>query len=155
MIHLNRDPAFWNAVADHPSVVHAKHGHEVDAGALAMREDITPLASEHGGFMLRKLDVFGTIYELHTLYTPEGWGREVSNAKKAMCRRIFETASLIVTHETEHPQSRPPLSFGWKQAGETNSEIGRVRLWILTKEAWEQSPAGRRECRSLLQSLAH
>jgi hypothetical protein len=113
---------------------------------LVVREDILPLASKNGGFILRRLDSFGLALELHTLFTPAGWGREVASAAKAMFVTAFETATLIVTHETIHPQSRPPLSYGWKPLGGGESLIGPIRLWILTKDAWETSPAGRRLC---------
>lgn len=151
MLREERDPDFWRAVADHPMVEHIKFGHEVDVGELAERRDILPLASQNGGFLLRQLDAFGLAFELHTLFTPEGWGREVAEAAKDMFETIFAQAALIITHETTHPQSKPPLSYGWKRAGEGESEIGEVGLWILTKEAWEQSPAGRRRCRYSVQ----
>jgi hypothetical protein len=53
-------------------------------------------------------------------------------------------ADLLVTYETDHPQSRAALSFGWRPLGELrDSPVGRVRTWFLTREGWEQSPAKR------------
>lgn len=143
MIREERDPAFWDRIASHPAVEHIKRGLPLDLGELAQHERVVPLASEHGGFLLFQLDGLGRIYEMHTLFTPEGWGREVNRAGKAMLNRMFETAEIITTYEG-YP---PPKSFGWRTAGDfKDSDIGRVRTWFLTREAWEASPARRRQC---------
>lgn len=143
MIREERDPSFWEDIANHPAVEHIKHGLPFDVEALVQDPSVTPLAAEHGGFLLFRLDGLGRVFEMHTLFTPEGWGREVNAAGKAMLVRMFQTASLITTYEG-YP---PPKSFGWRTAGDfSDSAIGVVRTWFLTKEAWENSPAGRRIC---------
>lgn len=149
MIEAQRDPAFWRRIATHPEVApHALMGAgpEIIAPLLAEQTTIA-LASQNGGFLFLKLDGFGFVRELHTLYTPEGWGREVALALKEATEVVFATAQVIVTQEQEGWwRSAPPKSHGWKTAGPYR-EVGLaapLRTWILTREAWEQSPARRR-----------
>lgn len=142
-----RDPSFWRAVIDHPEVKpHVTLGREFDVGPLIASSRVLPLASENGGFLLVQLDGLGRVFELHTMYRPEGWGREVLTASKAMFRQMFERCDLIVTHEVfGWWRSRPPKSFGFRPAGEFRPEYGtQLRTWTLTRDDWEKSPARRR-----------
>lgn len=149
MIREERDPAFWVKVASHPQVRETLLGMDPEAvGPMAVAERTLPLAAEHGGFLFFTLDGFGRAVELHTLFTPEGWGREVHRASKAAFNRVFETAQVVVTYEVENSwRSRPPRSFGFKAAGDFGpTPIGSLRTWILTKNAWRASP-GSKSCR--------
>lgn len=123
-------------------------GHEVDIGALVAHPLVTPLRAEHGGFLFIRLDPLGRVLELHTLFTPEGWGREVHRAAKAAFDRVFtEGGQMVVTSEVEdNRRSQPPRSFGFATAGdfEPTPYAARFRTWFLTREAWEGSPARRR-----------
>lgn len=144
-----RDPGFWNRVANHPEVApHVLMGHGVDFGPIVSNLGVLPLASEHGGFLFSRLDALGRCWELHTLYTPEGWGREVLLACKAAFRRVFEQGDVVVTYEVEGWwRSRPPKSFGFTRANDFRAapDLGAaLSTWVLTKAAWEQSPACRR-----------
>jgi len=108
---------------------------QLPANAIALR-------AEHGGFIFLQSDSFGRAYELHTLFTPEGWGREAFQAAREAFDYIFERADLVVTHETDHPQSRPPKTFRFTRLGERHdTPNGAVRLWMLTRDAWLNSPA--------------
>lgn len=149
MISENRDPAFWVGVASHPEVAKTLHGATPQQVAdLAVLERTLPLASEHGGFLFVQLDSLGRLYELHTLFTPEGWGREVNRAGKDALQIVFKTAQAVTTYETADWRSRPPKSFGFRPCGAfAPSPYGDLRTWIVTKDAWEASPAGRsRQC---------
>lgn len=146
MVREERDPAFWQAVADHPQVRHVTHGQTVDMEAVLARPGLVALASEHGGQLFFKLDGPGRVYEMHTLFTPEGWGREAHSAWVQTHNHMFGEvgADLLVTYETDHPQSRAARTFGWRPIGELrDSPIGQLRTWLLTREGWEQSPAKR------------
>ncbi len=148
---INRDAGFWNAIATHPAVAPAAFMGlpAVDLAPLVEPESSLPLASEHGGWIFSTLDPHGFVYELHTIYTPEGWGREVHSHAKLCFKRVFETASLVVTHEQEgYNNTRPPLSFGWRSSGDFK-DVGlprKPRMWVLTKEAWAASPVGKKLC---------
>jgi len=145
-IREERDPAFWQAIADHPKVRHIKGGQVVDMAAIVGMDKVIPLATDHGGQLFVQLDGPGRVYEMHTLFTPEGWGREAHAAWVQTHNHMFNEvgADLLVTYETDHPQSRAALSFGWRPLGELrDSPVGRVRTWFLTREGWEQSPAKR------------
>lgn len=150
MIREQRDPGFWQTVAEHPGVApHVFLGHgPVSLAALVTHDSVLPLASEHGGFLFCRLDGPGRLWELHTMYTPEGWGREVLQAAKAAFSRVFEQAQVVTTYEVEGWwRSRPPKSFGFQRAGDFQAvpEIGAaLSTWILTRTAWETSPAHRR-----------
>lgn len=153
MIEPNRDVEFWEDVANHPAVSpHVFMGLDpVSLAPLILMDRCVPLASENGGLIFAPLDPHGMIYELHTLYRPEGWGREVAGFAKHCFDQMFLAASLIVTHEQEGSKhTRPPLSYGWKSCGEyCYTELPkRLRLWSLTREDFYASPVGRKlKCR--------
>ena len=151
MIREERDPAFWSAIAAHPAV--APHmllnGGTVDMAQVVSLPTVLPLAAKHGGFLFAQLDNIGRIYELHTLFTPDGWGREVLQAAKQAFARVFaQGAQLVTTYEVEGWwRSRPPKSFGFLRAGDFRAvpELGAaLSTWVLTSDAWDNSPARRR-----------
>lgn len=146
-IVLDRNAAFWDAVATHPQVApHVFLGQD----SMSLREvvehpSVTPLRSENGGFIFAKLDGAARVYELHTLYLPEGWGREVNAAAKLAFAWMFrEGAQVIVTYEISGwKKSQPPLSFGFKAAGDFAPAYGKsLKAWVLTRDAWDNSPVG-------------
>ena len=145
MIRVERDGAFWRAVVDHPAVAHVKMGLPFDIEALVTHERVVPLASENGGFLFCQLDGLGRVFELHTMFTPQGRGREVSgSAKEAFAEMFAAGARVITTYEVEG-WAAPPLSFGWRASGDfTPSPLGNLRTWVLTLDGWEASPARRR-----------
>jgi hypothetical protein len=147
----NRHPAFWQGVAEHPEVApHAFLGRDpVSLEPVVTSPAVLPLASAHGGFLFVQLDQIGRVRELHTLYTPEGWGREVLWAAKQAFDRVFSTGCQVVTtYEVEGWwRSRPPKSFGFQRAGDFGDVPGlgaSLSTWILTVSAWEASPARKR-----------
>lgn len=146
---INRDVAFWDRIAGHPAVApHIFMGLKPETLApLILNPLASPYASEHGGAIFSPVDHLGFVVEMHTLFTPEGWGREVAAFGKRVMPDIFNTASLILTHEQEgHWQSRPPRSHGWTACGDFKGvEMPcRLKLWSLSREAWIASPVGRK-----------
>ncbi|HJR83449.1 MAG TPA: hypothetical protein VJ775_05935 [Sphingomicrobium sp.] len=145
MIREDRDPAFWSATYEHPDVKpHVGLGQSLDVAAIVADPRVTPLAAEHGGFLFVQLDELGRVFELHTMFTPEGWGREVLLAAKAAFSEMFvRGADVIVTHEVKgNPRSQPPISFRFRAAGDFAPALGAaLRTWTLTRTAWAQSPA--------------
>lgn len=146
-----RDVQFWDAVATHESVApHIFMGMEPTTLApLILKENCLPLRSEHGGVILVALDHFGLVREMHTLYTPEGWGREVATNGKLFMQEAFKDTEVIFTHEQEgNWRSSPPKSHGWKSTGNF-CYVGmpkRLKLWMLTRDAFYASPVGRKLC---------
>lgn len=145
----DRDPAFWSAVYEHPEVKpHVGLGQDLDMSAIVANPAVTPLRAAHGGFLFARLDAIGRIFELHTMFTPEGWGREVLNAARAAHDEIFRRGCQIVTtfEVAGNRRSQPPLSFRFQPAGpfEMAAEFGvEFRTWFLTRAAWMASPAHR------------
>ena len=135
------------AIASHPEVA-AHIGVDAQAvGAISQRANVIPLAGEHGGFLFTALDSLGLLYELHTLFSPEGWGREVVTTAHEAAAYIFTAgAQLLVTYEQKDWwRSAPPKSHGWVSVGDFNeTRAGDVRLWTLSRIAWDASPAVRR-----------
>jgi len=148
LIRESRDVEFWTHVYEHPEVrPHVSFGHELDIASVVEHASVLPLRAEHGGFLFCRLDGLGRVYELHTLFTPEGWGREVHLAAKQAFCRVFETgAQLVTTYEVEgNPRSRPPRTFRFEPAGDfaPAENLPPLRTWVLTRNAWEASPAHR------------
>lgn len=141
-----RDPAFWRAVAEHPEVSPSVlFGHDAEVmDAIVANPGVLPLASENGGFLFTSRDNFGRVFELHTMFRPNGWGREVALALKQALERVFNGgADLVFTHSNEDAwRTKPPLSFGFKRLGEPfDTEWGRFCTWGVFANQWSQSPA--------------
>ena len=155
-MRVERDPRFWDAIAALPEVspwVFAGT-RPASLAPIVSSDRATPLASENGGVIFWCLDQIGFVLEMHTLYRPDGWGREVALNGRAFMAEGFRNASLIITHEQEgNWRSRPPKSHGWTACGDFR-DAGfphRLRLWSLTRESWQASPVGRRvECQQRL-----
>lgn len=152
---LNRDPEFWHGVASHPMVApYVTFGQMVDWSFLSDQR-VIPLSSEHGGYMFFKADGLGRVLELHTMFTPEGWGKEAASMFKEALDHVFSSgAQIVVTLEMQdNRRSQPPKSFGWKPTGGFDLVNGLDQLgktWFLTQEAWIASPAKKRserQCR--------
>lgn len=147
LIREDRDAAFWTAIYEHPEVKpHVGLGHEIDISAIVGSEQVTPLRSDRGGFLFFRLDGLGRVFELHTMFTPDGWGKEVLLSAKAAFAEMFRRgAQVITTYEVEgNRRSQPPLSFRFQPAGDFAPSVelnAQLRTWILTRNAWEASPA--------------
>jgi hypothetical protein len=146
-LRIERDAGFWSGIAAHPDVAPHLGASGAQVAALAAWPGILPLAAEHGGFLFRNLDGLGFVFELHTLFTPEGWGREVVVAAHEAFAMMFNSGvALVVTHERRGWwRSRPPRSHGWALAGDWREAAGmEVRMWTLTRAAWLASASVRR-----------
>lgn len=143
-----RDPGFWAPILSDPDVAPSLFGQPVEAVvALLQNPAVLPLATRNGGLLFISRCGFGRVHELHTAYTRAGWGREVHAAAKEAFRRIFGGGALIVfTYEyVDNWRTRPPKSFGFRAEGEPfTNEHGQFQLWLLSRAAWEQSPAAQR-----------
>ena len=145
MIRIERSPEFWRGVMDHPAVCHVKMGFPVEIEAMVEHESVTPLANDHGGFLFCRLDGLGRVFELHTMFRPEGRGRGLTTAAKEAFALMFERGARVITTYEVEGWTAPPLSFGWRSVGDfTDTQFGPVRTWVLTLEGWEASPAHRR-----------
>lgn len=150
MIREDRNPDFWAAVMAHPEVApHVTFGQAVDVAAILENPWVTPLRADHGGFLFVRLDGMGRVHELHTMFTPEGWGREVLQALKEAVAEMFERgAQIIVTYDVEgNWRSRPPKTFRFEVCGDfapVPDFPHRLRSWVLTRAAWDASPARQR-----------
>lgn len=157
MLRLERNPTFWLNVALHPAVEpHVLQGAPPDTLADLVRHPTTfPVAAEHGGFLFVWMD--GTTFELHTMFTPDGWGREVAEAAREALPWLFSQQdrpcdTLTTYEQQDYYRSRPPRSFGWLPTSDfAETHIGYVRTWAVTRDQWEASPVRKRErkrCRS-------
>lgn len=141
----NRDPAFWKMIASHPSVTPYLNGLDVSVfDDILGQESVTPLASKHGGFLFITRDGWGRVRELHTLFTPEGWGREAHMAALEAIETIFvRDCDAIITYADEsNYRTQPPRSFGFRPCATAfENDHGRWRTWMVTRDAWEASAA--------------
>jgi hypothetical protein len=148
----NKDPEFWREIACHPEVAPYLDMGRADIGSIALLPGVIPMATEHGGFLVCPLDASKCVWELHALYTPDGWGREVHRAGFEMMLFLFgRGAHVVIVTEIEHNwRSKPPRSFGYTPCGEFvfSPVLGRrVRTWSLSSLDWLSSPAFRRGIR--------
>ncbi len=146
MIREDRDAAFWTGIASHPEVRKTLYGQPPElVGERSQLPEVRTFASDHGGWLFIGLEPLGLIFDTHAMFTPEGWGREANRVLHHALRAMFQTAQLLTVYETDNPRSRPPVSFGFRPAGgSTPTPAGALRLWVLTRAAWQQSPAHRR-----------
>ncbi|HWE98690.1 MAG TPA: hypothetical protein VG248_02735 [Caulobacteraceae bacterium] len=152
-LRIERDPAFWTAIASHPACAGALLGVDPEmVGKLAGAPGVLPLAAKHGGFMFVRLDPLGFVAELHTLFTPEGWGREVHDAAAQAMGAVWLAGYALITacEAQANPLSQPPRSFGFRPAGPFKTgKLGAFRPWAVSLEDWKLSPAGKRRARSM------
>lgn len=146
-VRLERDPGFWLDVAHDPDVA-SRMGVVPDDVLLGLiaKPGVLPIASENGGFLFSYLDALHRVCELHTMFKPAGWGREVHGAAKEAFNLVFaEGVALVVTYQTEGNRlSQPPVTFGFVAVGEFEpSVIGPIKTWMLTRTAWRASHAGK------------
>lgn len=150
MIREERNPEFWVRIVEEPTVAAALGQFSpMQIAAIIAMPDVLPLAAEHGGFLFAGLGPFGRVAELHTMFTPEGWGREVHGAAKEAFDIVFDRGvRIIVTHQMEaNERSQPPRTFGFVPAGDmAPSILGTARTWILTYPAWLASPGRASRC---------
>lgn len=145
------DAEWWDEIAAHPEVApHIFLGHPPFSLSLLLDQPgAFGLKSENGGCIFIPRDPLGMVLEMHTLFRPEGWGREVAKVVRSFMQTAFESASVILTHEQEgHWRSRPPKSHGWVPCADYQ-DVGlprRLRLWALTREGWMNSVIGRKSC---------
>ena len=146
VIREDRDAAFWNRIANDPDVIGTLFGQPPEAVGFHMADPrVRHFSTERGGWAFVRLDSFGLIWDTHAMFTPDGWGREANAVLKHALRSMFEDAHMFVVTETDNPRSRPPLSFGFRSTGGVSDTfVGPVRTWALTRAAWASSPACRR-----------
>lgn len=143
MIRIERDPGFWRWVTDSPEV---RAGALLDPGAvldqLIADPAVVPVAGANGGYLFLQRDGAARVYELHSLFRPEGWGREVVTAGKAALALMFRRGmDILFTYSVDGaPRSRPPKSLGFAPAGEHVTGLGRrLQTWALTRADWRQA----------------
>ena len=150
---INRSADFWDSVAFDPDVAPFvfMDAPRQSLSVLVGDESNEPFASDNGGVLFVKTDHLGSIYEMHTMFRPEGWGREVAITGAKALHHIFSKALLVFTYEQEgHWQSRPPKSHRWKSSGEFIDQglSKRLKLWYLTRDDFLSSPVGKKSlCR--------
>lgn len=97
MIHRTMDAARLNALANHPDIRPFVLGGEgpLDLTPLVMNPAVVVLEAEHGAFVL--VPIQKTVYELHTLWTPEGRGAPFfAHAAEMFCYVFTRTPALEV-----------------------------------------------------------
>jgi hypothetical protein len=147
-VRIERSLDFWLPVFQAPECQPAHCGLEIKEDALEAfitNPWVRPIAGQNGGYLFVKKDDYGLIWELHSLFKRPGWGREAAAVGKQALKLMFaDGMHLLFTYEIKGLPT-PPISYGWEKASEeyARTSIGEGRIWLLTKAAWEQSPAHR------------
>jgi len=104
MIHRSFDAQFFNRVVNDPAV-HRYASLGLISGPLDVTELVLDpnnylLATEHGGFL--GIDRGNGTYEVHTMFLPEGRGKEVKEAAHEAVRYMFTLTPCdrLITHVT-------------------------------------------------------
>ena len=134
MIRIERKPGLWEVGRPSGMRPGPLWGSYAGSGGIHGGPAHRPaLAAEHGGFFFTRLDALGLVMELHTLFTPEGWGREVLTAAKAACHVVFRGRCQVMT-TMEWPTTRAPSRPG---------PSGSRRRASFKKRRWARPASGR------------
>lgn len=85
--------------------------------------------------------------EVHVAFLPEFWGRPVALAfRDCFSRKMKEIEVVFAGEQENHWRTRPPISHGWQVLEDYAPSVlpVRTRRWMLTRDAWNNSPVGRK-----------
>lgn len=115
MIQRTMDATFLNEVSNHPEVRPWLGGDGVlDLGALADNPDNVLLETDGGGWVLHPL--LPGVYELHTMFLPEGRGRSYFAAAREALRWMFSATDALEI-VTKCPDDNGPARMAASIAG--------------------------------------
>lgn len=89
----------------------------------------------------------GSYDEVHVAFHPSKWGRHVAMCFRDCFAKKMKSGVPVVAGEQEGEwRTKPPITHGWKVIGSFEKSVlpRRVRQWILTQDAWNNSPVGRK-----------
>lgn len=144
MIREERDPGFWNEIANHPTVRPWLGGEgDLDLSAVLANTLNEPLAGPHGGFLFIKHEVGR--YELHTLIGSEGRGASVLPLFAEAARRLF-TKTDATEIVTKTPGSNRAAAIMARRAGFRPLFVRKaawpdgsdLTFYVLTLDEWMQ-----------------
>lgn len=138
---------FWGPVLSHPDV------EPMVLAGLASAEDVTDWIGA-GGAHEERYEGGGLLFvdkpegqEVHVAFRPEYWGRPVALAFRDCFARKMREVEVVYANEQEgHWRTRPPISHGWQVLEDYKPSVllVRTRRWMLTRDAWNNSPVGRK-----------
>lgn len=134
------DPVFLNAVANHPEVRPWLMGEGLlDLSPVISNPANIALEAKHGGWVLQNLSP--GVYEVHSMFLPEGRGAGVARALVAALDYVF-SATDCIRLVTRLPEGNVRASALGKMAGFRPWFGDRARIEI---EDWAQSSKACRE----------
>lgn len=135
MLRRTMDATFLNEVANHPDVrpyLGAPQVPTLDLTQIVQDPGNVVLVNEHGGWVLHP--IMPTVYELHTMFLPEGRGRAYFAAAKEALRYVFaQTDCLEIV--TKCPDDNGPARMAASLVG-FRERFRRDGAW----KAWDQDP---------------
>jgi hypothetical protein len=115
VIREERDPGYWARIANDGAVRPTLGGEgPLDFTEIIQRPDVVALAAPHGGFVF--LNIWPTRWELHTMFLPEGRGRNVLRSFGAAAQHMF-TATDCAEIVTKAADSNRAAQFMALKAG--------------------------------------
>ena len=129
------DPAHFNAVANDPSVRPFLGGEgQIDLTPLLRNPAHVGIATEHGGFVL--VNQGEGRYEVHSMFLPEGRGREAVEAMRAASAYLFAATDCVEVVTKAATTNRGAMALALRAGFEPRFE-GPVR-WTSTDVLWHR-----------------
>lgn len=145
LIREERDPQFWNTIANHPDVrpFIGPGEAEVDLSGIVEFPLNALLATDHGGFAFVKHEPGR--YELHTIFGPRGRGQSVLTAFEEAARWMF-TRTDCLEIVTKTAATNRPAAWMARLAGFRPIFVRQAASWdgsdvtfyVLTLDEWLQ-----------------
>lgn len=138
---------FWTPILTDPAVERLSlcgMGTVDDFLAWMDSANVTEYRYRNGGLVFVNK---GDFDEVHVAFRPSEWGRSVALAFRDCFARKMRDGRPVVAGEQEGEwRTKPPISHGWAVLNEFEGSVlpRRVRRWILTLDAWQDSPVGRK-----------
>lgn len=139
---LIRDPAFWVEIAASPSSSNTAFSADTSFEWVASPR-VMPFACRSGGHAFMQLDPFFRVWDMHSLFTIEGWASDAFELA-VYALDVLPSWQVVTTYSADQGTEGLLSLLGFAPAGEYAPvpDGGFWQSWVLTREAYARSNAG-------------